>query len=140
MKLITPMSRASIARVCTCWRHRGLQTHNDQLAVCHPLNQVHSVTALTLSLVGAATSIIFVATNTCLSRKVFLATNLILFVATSLFFVATNTCLSQQNMPFVATKVCLSRQTKLSLSREIFVATKVLSRQAYICRDKRRVL
>ena len=36
--------------------------------------------------------------------------------------------LSRQNTSFVVTKVCLSWQ--------IFVATKVLSRQAYFCRDK----
>ena len=39
---------------------------------------------------------------------------------------------------FVPTKVCLSQQL---LSQQIFVATNIiLSRQAYFCRDKRRVL
>ena len=50
--------------------------------------------------------------------------------AKSIIFVATNTRLSQQNAPFVATKR-LSQQTRV---------TKVLSRQAYFCREKRRVL
>ena len=56
-----------------------------------------------VSLAGAATSIIFVATK-LLSRQI-----------------------------FVATKVCLSRK------KHNFVSTNVLSRQAYFCRDKRRV-
>ena len=40
---------------------------------------------------------------------------------------------------FVATKLCLSRQN-ICRSKHVFVATKVLSRQTYYCRDKRRVL
>ena len=43
----------------------------------------------------------------------------------------TSFCL-QDKLTFIATNTCLSRQT--------FVATKVLSRQAYFCRDKRHVL
>ena len=66
-----------------------------------------------LSLAGASTSIIFVATiflvmtHTCLSRQ--------------------NTCLLQQNMSFVTTKVCCSFvMAKLCLSRQnIFVATNI---------------
>ena len=85
--------------------------------------------------------------------------------ATSLIFVATNTCFSRQNTYIVATKECLSRQN-IILSRQAYfcrdkhvfdeqyaccdkifccdkhnlVATKVLSRQVYFCRDTRRVL
>ena len=48
-------------------------------------------------------------------------------------FVATNTYLSRQNTSFVTTKVRLPRQN--------FCCDKIfLSRQAYYCRDKRRVL
>ena len=86
--------------------------------------------------------------------------------ATSIVFVATNTCLSQHKTSFVATKVLfvvvvvvvvvvvtsLQKYACCNISRQIFVATKVLwrqkylvatnmilSRQAYFCRDKTRV-
>ena len=92
----------------------------------------------TLSLAGAATSIIFVMTNTCLLQQ-------------NMCFVVTKICLSQQNFchdkhVFVVTKhllswqkVCLSRQTWQIFchDKHNFVATKVLSQQAYFCRDKR---
>ena len=70
---------------------------------------------LLLSLAGAATSIIFVATNKC--------------------FVTKNTpLLSRQKYAcrhrrFFAKTLCLSRQN-------IFVATKLLLRQILVCRDK----
>ena len=49
----------------------------------------------------------------------------------------TNTCLSRQI--FVATKHFFRDKLKKNRDKS-FVATKVLSRQAYFCRDKRRVL
>ena len=49
----------------------------------------------------------------------------------------TNTCLSRQI--FVATKHFFRDKLK-KIRDKSFVATKVLSRQAYFCRDKRRVL
>ena len=94
------------------------------------------------------------------------------FVVTNMF-VATNTCLSRRNISFAATKVCSSRQayfcrdkrhvlsrqknpflsrqnyvchdkkfaiTKICGVKHNFVATKVSSRQAYFCCDKSRVL
>ena len=55
--------------------------------------------------------------------------------ATTIIFVATNTCLTRQNTSFFATKVCLSRQTRVCcekyLSWHNFVTTKVFSLQAY---------
>ena len=124
--------------------------------------------ACSVSLAGAATSIIFVATMTCLSQQ-------------NTSFVMTKVCLSRQNFSrakhifvetkhlsrqcltkgFVATSLLLSRQTHVSrykkkvfcrdksmlvfVSSNIyrdksFATTKRLSCQAYICRDKRRVL
>ena len=80
---------------------------------------------LQVSLAGAATSIISVATKV-LSRDKHV-------------FVATNICLSRQYTSFAATKICLSRQTLFCRDNYVCVATKVLSRQAYFCRDKRRV-
>ena len=143
------MSRASIASVCTCWRHRGLQTHKEQLAVCHPLNQVHPLTALTLSPVGAATSIIFVATKNvfCRDKSMLAATKLLsrqnTFVASntclSRSFVATSVLLLQQKACFVATNTFLSRQKKKkkALSRQIFLATNLILFVARnICRNK----
>ena len=75
-------------------------------------------------------------------------------------FVATDTCLSgetcvlsRQNTSFVGATVCLSFVATKIFRRDItvveknicrdkhnFVMTNVLSRQAYFCRDKRRVL
>ena len=65
-------------------------------------------------------------------------------------FVATNMCFSRQN-PFLSLQnyVCrdkyfswqvLSRQKYFFATNIFFFATKLLSRQAYFCRDKRRVL
>ena len=66
--------------------------------------------ATEISLAGAATRIIFVATNTCLSRQnicrdkyIFVATNICRYKLT---FVSTNMCLSRQDT-FVATKTIL---------------------------------
>ena len=74
------------------------------VVVCCVCNQPHY-----LSLAWAATSIIFVATNTCLSRH--------------------NTSLSRQNYAcrdktFVATKLCLSQQNTI-VTTTVFVTTKV---------------
>ena len=56
--------------------------------------------------------------------------------ATSVIFVATNTCLSRQNTSVVATKICLSRQ-RLCGAKLTFVATNTfLLRQKDACRDK----
>ena len=69
------------------------------------------------------------------------------FVATKVFHdehisVATNTCLSWQNMFFVITKSMLMLVTTkyFCCNKQVFVATKALSRQAYFCRDQKRVL
>ena len=61
-----------------------------------------------MSLAGAATSIIFVATS----------------------FVVTNTCLPWQNTSFVVTNTLLSRQ--FCCDKPIFVTTKVLSQQIFV--------
>ena len=61
-------------------------------------------------------------------------------------FVATSLPLSwqTQNTSFVMTKVCLSQQTCVCVTNicgdRSFVVSKVLSRQAYFCRDRRHVL
>ena len=89
-----------------------------------------------LSLAGAVTSIFFVATNV-LSRQIFVATNII--------FVASKTrILSQQKTSFVATKYACRDKTfglktfglKTFVATKLCFTTKVLSRQAYFCRDK----
>jgi len=84
-------------------------------------------------LVGAATSIIFVATNTYLSQQMYACRNKT--------FVATILCLLWQNI-FVMTK-CLSWQ--IFVTTNMFVAKKkifrhlfIFSRQAYFSRDKTR--
>ena len=71
-----------------------------------------------LSLAGAATSIIFVATNT--------------FVATKddKTFITTNTCFCRDKHNFVATNIILSQQ-KFGRDKHAFVATKDV-----FCRDK----
>ena len=77
------------------------------LWVSHAAGQLQSETERgPVSLVGAATSIIFVATDT----------NMIVFVAT-------NACLWRQNTYFVFR------------AKSMLVATKVLSRQNYVCHD-----
>ena len=80
------------------------------------------------------------------------------FVPTSILlsrhvFVVTNVCLSRQNfcrdkIMFVATHICHDKsfvETFIFIfifchDKHTFVATKSLSRQAYFCRHKRRVL
>ena len=86
----------------------------------------------------------FVATKVCLSRQTRVGRDKHTFVATNICrekhnFVPTKpcngklTCLSRQNTSFVSTKIfCRDKNN--------FVAIKVLSRQAYFCRDERRVL
>ena len=83
---------------------------------------------LKLSLAGAATSIIFVATNTCLSRQICVFHDKtrvcrykIMFAATNIFF---GTKVLSWQKYFVATKL-LSRQA------HVFLATKLLSRQKW---------
>ena len=87
-----------------------------------------------LSLVGAAVSIMSVATNRGLlwQNTRFVTTK----VCCNKTFVATKLCLLRQNI-FVATKV-LSRQ--ISVTPNMFVTTKVVSWQAYFCHNKRCVL
>ena len=123
-----------------------------------------------LSLAGAATSIIFVATNmclprqsssfaaikVCLSRQNYVCRDKRLLRSKRVFFSLQNLCLDKHT--FVATKGVFCRdkhvlvESKLSLSRQNYVGatntycdksfftTKVLSRQAYFCRVKRRGL
>ena len=58
--------------------------------------------------------------------------------STSIIFVATNTCLSRQNTSFVPTKVCLSRQNYVCRDKS-FVAIKIFCRDKHVtkfCRDK----
>ena len=109
---------------------------------------------LDLSLAGAATSIIFVMTSTCLSwqHTFFVATKVclprqsfcfdkIIFVATKYFcrkksFSATNTCLSQQAYFGCDKRPVLSRQTSVT-----FVATNICHSKTFVaantcCRDK----
>ena len=96
---------------------------------------------------GAATSIIFVATNMCLSQQNMSCCNksmlVVTFVTIKYFccnksFVTTNICLSQQKMfchykhVFVVTKVSLSPETCVCRNKYL-VARKVLSRQKYVC-------
>ena len=111
-----------------------------------------------LSLAGAATSIIFVATKffvvvatTCLSQqnRSFVATKVWLlrqnFCRNKIFFSQNIFYLSRQNMSFVAIKLrkyhfCRDKSffaTNVCLSRQMFVGTNViLSRQTRVCRDK----
>ena len=86
----------------------------DEVSTAFPVKQTHQMYRR-VSLAGAATSIIFVATNTCLSRQ---NTS---FVATKVRLPRQNFCrdkgrvLSRQtcvcrNKSFAATEMCLSRQ------------------------------
>ena len=105
-----------------------------------------------VSMAGAATSIIFVATNMCLSQQHVSCCNksmlVVTFVTVKYFccnksFVTTNICCDKH--VFVTTKDVLSPQTRvcgdksklvarnMCLSQQIFVARKVLSRQKYVC-------
>ena len=83
-----------------------------------------------LSLVGAATSIIFVATNTSLSRLIRVCSN-----KTRLLLRQKYGCRDKVNLIFVAKNVCrdkrrvLSRQIRVCRYKHVFVATKLLSRQ-----------
>ena len=84
-----------------------------------------------LSLSGAATSIIFVATKFCRDKSMlYFCRDKIMFVTTKLLsrqiFVAGNTCLSRQNTAFVVTKLrkyhfCRDK-TNTCLSRQILAA------------------
>ena len=100
-----------------------------------------------MSLAGAATSIIFVATEVRLPRQTFCCDE-IMFVATKLLmqqiFVLTNMCLSRQayfccdkGRVFFATNACLSQM--FCHNKNTSVTTKPLSQQAYFCCDKGRV-
>ena len=71
---------------------------------------------------------IFVATNTFLSRQK--------FCRDKHTFVAAKDVFCRDKSKLVATFVA----TKSRLLLQIFIATTVLSRQNYVCRDKRRVL
>ena len=79
-----------------------------------------------LSLAGAATNIIFVATKRLSWQR---------FCLDKHTFVATNTFLSRQNTSFVPTNVCLSRQNFCLLDKHTFVANKDV-----FCRDKHMVV
>jgi len=63
---------------------------------------------------------------------------------TSIIFIATNTCLSRKKSYFVATKISLSQQTRICRDKT-FVATNICSNKhifftTRVCRDKTRVL
>ena len=83
------------------------------------------------SVAGAATSIIFVATNTSLEKHNFVATNIGL---------SPDKCFVATNIGFVATNDVLVSTSRLLSQKRCACETKVLSRQACFCRDKRRVL
>ena len=100
----------------------------------------------------AGRSIIFVATNTFLSRQnvcpdkhTFVATKDV-FCRNKHVFVATKVCLSGQNgcrdkLFFIATNICRDESfvaTKIFYrDQQTDFATKLLLRQAYFCRNKR---
>ena len=99
------------------------KVHANLTVTCH-LHFWQNHRGLLLSLAGAATSIIFVAKNTCLSRQ---KTRLLprqKYACRDKPFVATNICRNKHN--FVATNVWLSRQ-------KYFVATNVSSPQTRLC-------
>ena len=93
--------------------------HSNQ-AIC-----TTNTPALKLSLVGAATSIIFVATNTCLLKQnmSFATTKACLLWQTYFChdktFVTTNIILSQQNTSFATTKACLLWQTYFAMTKHL---------------------
>ena len=105
-----------------------------------------------LSLAGAATSIIFVATkffwgldNVFVATKQVFCRDKSMVVATKLLSKQNIFSLSRQNMSFVAIKLwkyhfCPDKSfvaTNMCLSRQMFVGTNViLSRQTRVCRDK----
>ena len=110
-------------------RNTNSQTETDRQTGKQTDRQTHSADRQTrrqkhagerggITLAGAATSIILVATNT-LSRQ-------------NMSFVATKVCLSQQN--FCHDKY-LSRQTQLCRDKS-FVPTSILLSQQNFCRDK----
>ena len=83
-----------------------------------------------LSLTGPATSIIFVATKVCMPRQNYVCRDkrfVQRFVATKDMFCRVKNVFVATKVTFVTTNVCCNKT---------FVATK----QAYICRDKKRVL
>ena len=85
-----------------------------------------------LLLVGAATSIIFVATNTCRDKCLFVATKHVfcrdksMLVATKLLLRRTRVC---GDKDFVATNIILSRQKFCRGKHTFVVASILLSRQ-----------
>ena len=106
-----------------CRRLAGFTVKMAQVCVLQPYHNK----GRGLSLVGAATSIIFAVTKK-LSQQTW-----------QTHVCHNKTCLSQLNTSFVTTKVCLLQQN-FCCDKFMFVATKVLLRQAYFCRDKRRAL
>ena len=95
-----------------------------------------------VSLAGAATSIIFVATNPvfCPDKCMAVATRVLSqqkCVCRGTRFVATCLLLSRQKR--VCRDTYLTQQNSCR-DKHNFVATKVLSRPEYFCRDRRRVL
>ena len=99
-----------------------------------------------LSLAGVTISIIFVATNTCLSRQkiTFVATNIIhaqqKMSRQKTCFVKTNTCFVATKIMFVAAP---ANDILLLRQKMCFVPTKAVSGRSYhkynFCRDKTRV-
>ena len=134
---------ADIPMDLSCWLTSVLQWSN---AVAFP-----SLYRLwgQASLAGDATSIIFVATNHVFCRdESMLAATKLLSRQTQFCRDKTRVC---RDKSFVMTSIRVCRdKSKLvaakqlswqnSLPRQIFVATKVVLRQKYVCRDKRRVL
>ena len=91
-----------------------------------------------VSLAGAAKSIIFVATEVCLSRQNYVCRDKIMFVATKL-------CLSVSKKYLPRLRFCRNKHTffrgkHVSLATAAtsmpFVSPNVLSQQAYFCREK----
>ena len=72
--------------------------------------------------------IIFVATNTCLSRQTRVCRDKRMLAATKLLSRQVYFCRDKTRL--------LSRQTRVCRDKHNFVATKLLSRQAYVSRDK----
>ena len=136
------LSSLGVERMCSelIDSARGKRCFLAVLSAWHDSQERYSQSvSVTVSLAGAATSIIFVATNVFVATKYVFCRNKSMLVAKKpllrqtyfcichgeLTFVATNTCLSQQNTSFVTTKVCLSRQTFC----KIYFTSLLLSRQ-----------
>ena len=104
-----------------------------------------------MSLAGAVTSIIFVATKVCRDKHVFVPTKHVFCRKKSTSFVATKVCLSRQNYvchdkAFVVTNICRDKHefdksfvsTRTRLSRQNFCHDKhtfVVTKDVF-CRDK----